>query len=189
MYTTRNYKTKKALRADFEAGVTIGTYFPGLGGSGTGHRTASAYLEGPHYPAPHTWYAQGEYDVRTMQLVGLKGSRAKWLPEPDGTYTFQAAPAPRPKAAPTKPASIPLCDGTEGIDHTAYPLWAKSLSDDALRFNLADARAAVEALPEGHKAGYYADEVSYLARELSSRRSAQAALDLGKRAGLLRSGK
>ena len=56
MYTTQNFKTKKALKEAVASGqrVTIfppGGLFPGIEDDGT------AYLEGPHYPAPHTWYA------------------------------------------------------------------------------------------------------------------------------------
>ena len=56
MYTTQNFKTKKELVAAVEAGhrVTIfapGGLFPGIEDDGT------AYLEGPHYPAMHSWYA------------------------------------------------------------------------------------------------------------------------------------
>lgn len=56
MYTTQNYKTKKELVAAVDSGtrVTIfqpGGLFPGVEDDGT------AYLEGPHYPAMHSWYA------------------------------------------------------------------------------------------------------------------------------------
>jgi hypothetical protein len=60
VYTEKNFKTKKALKeavAAFNAGtgppVTI--YAPGLG---TPKTDGKETLEGPHYPAPHSWYAQ-----------------------------------------------------------------------------------------------------------------------------------
>lgn len=55
MYTVRNYKTKKALRDDLAAGKEVRIYAPGMG---TAPDNGIAFLEGPHYPAPHTWYAQ-----------------------------------------------------------------------------------------------------------------------------------
>lgn len=56
-YTTTNFKTKKALKDAVKAGEPIGIFNPGLGTAPTNGR---AYLEGPHYPAPHTWYAEVE---------------------------------------------------------------------------------------------------------------------------------
>lgn len=56
MYTTKNFKTKKALRDAIKAGEKIGVYNPGPFGSPP--RDGSVTLEGPHYPAAHSWYAQ-----------------------------------------------------------------------------------------------------------------------------------
>ena len=55
-YTDKNYKTKKALKDDFAAGKEITVYQPGIGNSKV--PDGKAYLEGPHYPEPHKWYAQ-----------------------------------------------------------------------------------------------------------------------------------
>ena len=55
------------------------------------------------------------------------------------------------------------------INHTEYPKSLKGRSNDALRYTIADATAAMLAMPEGDKAGYYADEVHYCAMELKSR--------------------
>lgn len=55
MYTEINYPTKKALKAAVAAGEDVRIYAPGLG---TPKTDGTEYLEGPHYPAPHTWYAQ-----------------------------------------------------------------------------------------------------------------------------------
>lgn len=57
-YTTRNFKTKKALKEAIAAGEQITTYQPGPFGSDH-PKNGCISLEGPHYPAPHTWYAQG----------------------------------------------------------------------------------------------------------------------------------
>ena len=77
MYTTRNFKTKKALKDavnawnDYAArgATTAGnsyttpssvTYYqPGPFG-GNEPQNGVIYCEGPHYPEPHRWYAQCE---------------------------------------------------------------------------------------------------------------------------------
>ena len=56
MYTVNNYKSKAALKKALQEGEIIDTYQPsGMFPPTTDGR---AYLEGPHYPAPHTWHAQ-----------------------------------------------------------------------------------------------------------------------------------
>lgn len=57
MYTNKNYKTKKALKDDLAAGKEITIYSPGVG---IPKRDGMEFLEGPHYPEPHKWYAQVE---------------------------------------------------------------------------------------------------------------------------------
>jgi len=57
MYTMKNYRTKKEIKVDLAAGVRIGVYQPGPFGGGVVNGTV--YLEGPHYPEAHKWYAQG----------------------------------------------------------------------------------------------------------------------------------
>lgn len=56
-YTDKNYKTKKALKDDVAAGVEVTCYQPGPF-SGNMPSDGTIYLEGPHYPEPHKWYAQ-----------------------------------------------------------------------------------------------------------------------------------
>jgi hypothetical protein len=63
MYTVKNFKTKKALKEAVAEYLTLNLgvggvrYFqPGpFGGNETQNGTFCC--EGPHYPAPHTWYA------------------------------------------------------------------------------------------------------------------------------------
>jgi len=58
MYTDRNFKTKKALKEAVAAGDRIAAYQPNADITGAEvPYTGTVYLEGPHYPAPHTWYA------------------------------------------------------------------------------------------------------------------------------------
>jgi hypothetical protein len=51
MYVSPNFKSKKALRDAIALGQEIET------------------VEGPHYPAPHSWYAQVE--MREGKVVRL----------------------------------------------------------------------------------------------------------------------
>ena len=64
-YTGRNFKSKKALKTAVAAGESIGVFSPGLFPTPS---DGTVMLEGPHYPAAHTWYA-------TATLVGgiIKG--------------------------------------------------------------------------------------------------------------------
>ena len=55
MYTVKNYKNKKALKDDVAAGVEVRLYAPGLGEPKT---DGIEFVEGPHYPEPHKWYAK-----------------------------------------------------------------------------------------------------------------------------------
>jgi hypothetical protein len=56
-YTDTNFKTKKALKEAVAAGKEVTVFQPGPFG-GNVPKDGTVYLEGPHYPAPHTWYAQ-----------------------------------------------------------------------------------------------------------------------------------
>jgi hypothetical protein len=55
MYTEINFKSKKALKEAVAAGKDVYVFAPGLGEP---KRDGVEYLEGPHYPMPHKWYAQ-----------------------------------------------------------------------------------------------------------------------------------
>lgn len=67
MYCERNFKTKKALKEAIKNGEKIGIYAPGLG---TPKENGKEYLEGPWYPAPHTWYA--EVTMENGLIVSVK---------------------------------------------------------------------------------------------------------------------
>jgi hypothetical protein len=71
-YTVINFKTKKALKeavAKYNevterdhhpfSTLAVRCFNPGLGGD-LSNFTGKVYLEGPHYPKPHTWYAEAE---------------------------------------------------------------------------------------------------------------------------------
>lgn len=68
-YTVTNFKTKKALKEAVTAGKKIRCFQPGLGPDLSNY-TGTVYLEGPHYPEPHRWYAQGE--IKDGVLIKVK---------------------------------------------------------------------------------------------------------------------
>jgi hypothetical protein len=57
MYTIENFKSGAALKRALKEGKKLRVYAPGLGNV---PENGSVFLEGPHYPAPHTWYLQAE---------------------------------------------------------------------------------------------------------------------------------
>lgn len=58
MYTTTNFKTKKALKEAVAAGKKIGVYQEGPFATDTSNFTGKATCEGPWYPEPHKWYSE-----------------------------------------------------------------------------------------------------------------------------------
>lgn len=56
MYTTENFKSKKALKEAVTAGQKVTFYQPGPFG-GNEPQNGRISVEGPHYPKPHSWYA------------------------------------------------------------------------------------------------------------------------------------
>lgn len=67
MYTEKDYPTKKALKDDVAAGVAVRLYAPGIGAP---KANGPEYVEGPHAPKPHKWYAQVE--MRDGLVVKVK---------------------------------------------------------------------------------------------------------------------
>lgn len=67
MYVFPNFKTKKALKEAVKNGETVTVFAPGLGEpKNNGPET----VEGPHYPAPHSWYARVEMtDGRVTKVI------------------------------------------------------------------------------------------------------------------------
>ena len=66
MYTRINFRTKKELKEAVARGEKVEVFQPGLG---TAPTDGIVYLEGPHYPAPHTWYAQATLKDGTVVKV------------------------------------------------------------------------------------------------------------------------
>ena len=67
MYTIINFKTKKALKEAVAAGQKVRLCAPGIGNP---RDNGVEYVEGPHYPEPHRWYA--EVQVREGLVVSVK---------------------------------------------------------------------------------------------------------------------
>ena len=57
MYVTPNFKSKKALRAAVEGDILVQVFSPG---PFPANRDGTEFVEGPHYPEPHRWYAEVE---------------------------------------------------------------------------------------------------------------------------------
>ena len=55
-YATTNFKSKKELKEAIAAGKKIGVFSPGF----FVEQNGTVFLEGPHYPQAHKWYAQCE---------------------------------------------------------------------------------------------------------------------------------
>lgn len=58
-YTSTNFKSKRELKEAVAQGKLISVYNPGLGGT-IDPNSQCVFLEGPHYPQPHKWYAQAQ---------------------------------------------------------------------------------------------------------------------------------
>jgi hypothetical protein len=66
-YVAPNFRTKKALKEAVAAGQDIGVFEPGMGSV---PYNGVVYIEGPHYPEPHRWYAQGTMvDGKLVKVV------------------------------------------------------------------------------------------------------------------------
>jgi len=55
MYVSPNFKTRKALVEAVKAGQHVSIFSPGPFPC---KQNGTEYVEGPHYPEPHKWYAK-----------------------------------------------------------------------------------------------------------------------------------
>lgn len=71
MYTVQNFQSKAELKRAIEAGRSVEVYQPNgdLYGK-TGPFNGRVFLEGPHYPQPHKWYAEAQ--VQNSMIVKVK---------------------------------------------------------------------------------------------------------------------
>ena len=58
MYTETNFKSKKAFKEAVKSGAIVTVFSPGPFTSTPSEGNREVSVEGPHYPAPHTWYAR-----------------------------------------------------------------------------------------------------------------------------------
>ena len=70
MYVNPNFKTKKALKEALVQGEIVSVYQPGGFFNPTIPTDGKVFLEGPHYPEPHKWYAEGT--MENGKLVKVK---------------------------------------------------------------------------------------------------------------------
>jgi len=73
MYTVVNFKTKKALKEAVAKKKILRVFQPNdmFGNPKAGATyTGNICLEGPHYPAPHKWYATAQ--VERGSIVSVK---------------------------------------------------------------------------------------------------------------------
>ena len=70
MYTVKNFKTKKAFKDAVAAGEEVRLYQPNNLFHAPDPIEGQFTVEGPHYPAPHTWYAVAE--VMNGKVVSVK---------------------------------------------------------------------------------------------------------------------
>lgn len=66
MYTVKNFRTKKELKAAVESGQEVRVYQPGPFGPDVADRPGC--VEGPHYPEAHKWYAS--VNIQGGKIVG-----------------------------------------------------------------------------------------------------------------------
>jgi hypothetical protein len=62
---------------------------------------------------------------------------------------------------------------TKQMNHVEYAKKVQGQSVEALRYTIADAKAAVAAMPDGVNVGYYLDEINYAVSELYRRNKMQ----------------
>lgn len=67
MYVSPNFLTKKAFKEAVARGEAVRVYSPGMFPA---KRDGTEYVEGPHYPKPHTWDA--EVEVKDGVVVKVK---------------------------------------------------------------------------------------------------------------------
>lgn len=58
MYASINFKTKKQFKDAVAAGREITIFSPG--GIGMPKTDGKEFVQGPHFPEPHKWYAEVE---------------------------------------------------------------------------------------------------------------------------------
>ena len=71
MYVNPNYKSKAALKRGLEAGDYVTIFQVGPFGGNESENVGRQVIEGPHYPAPRSWY--GIVKVEHGQVTKVVG--------------------------------------------------------------------------------------------------------------------
>lgn len=71
-YTYKNYKSGAELKRDWLKGVDVEVYQPG---GIFPLQPGNIGIEGPHYPAPHSWYASGNHEGGVLIHLDLPGCK------------------------------------------------------------------------------------------------------------------
>ena len=66
-YVIRNFKTKKAFMEAVKNGEELSLYNPS--GMFPTNQNGIEFVEGPHYPQPHRWYARVEMEDGIVKEV------------------------------------------------------------------------------------------------------------------------
>jgi len=66
MYVSPNFKTKKALKEALSQGEEVKVFSPGPFPC---PQDGKVFVEGPHYPAAHTWYGQAEVEGGIVRSI------------------------------------------------------------------------------------------------------------------------
>jgi hypothetical protein len=66
MYVSPNFKSKKALKEALTAGQPVTVFSPGPFPC---PQDGAVFVEGPHYPEPHRWYAVVNVSAGRVQTV------------------------------------------------------------------------------------------------------------------------
>ncbi len=87
MYTTTNFKTKKALKDAVTNGKPVTVFQPG---PFQGNEPSDGWVtvEGPHYPQPHRWYARALLQDGVVMTV-KEGARSMLQCLRDGGCMYQ----------------------------------------------------------------------------------------------------
>lgn len=70
MYVEPNFKSKKAFKEAVAAGQEVSFFQPNNIFGVTVPATGTIFIEGPHFPQSHTWYAQVE--LKDGKVVKIK---------------------------------------------------------------------------------------------------------------------
>lgn len=69
IYVWPNFKSAKELKEAVKRGDVVTVFQPGIGELPDPSVPTDVYLEGPHYPAMHKWYAKATVFKHQVQKI------------------------------------------------------------------------------------------------------------------------